>query len=298
MQKFYQELFERAARQKQLLSQLFAAWAPAGEGGRWGPTVLRHKLLLWRLLSCINFCFFYFKDVNVKQRKMNKFLERLKLLETYSQELLKTDAKISQSEDLIQFFRAQTQDLDPCFPEDSVVIMPSEIGGEKKKQAQQQLSITNPQASQSYRCVETFETKDTKNQAFKVAQKEIVEVLLKDMTGWWLVENADKQLAWFPASYLEEIDVHEDSQDALSSLYFVVRAYESQKADELSLHSGVVVEVVRKSDNGWWLIRWEKSPSAQCFFPPLPSDTTGRPATCPPCASSPTRTLTTGCRPS
>uniref|UniRef100_A0A8C3D478 NADPH oxidase organizer 1 n=1 Tax=Cairina moschata TaxID=8855 RepID=A0A8C3D478_CAIMO len=187
------------------------------------------------------------------QRKMNKFLERLKLLETYSQELLKTDAKISQSEDLIQFFRAQTQDLDPCFPEDSVVIMPSEIGGEKKKQAQQQLSITNPQASQSYRCIETFETKDTKNQAFKVAQKEIVEVLLKDMTGWWLVENADKQIAWFPASYLEEIDVHEDIQDALSSLYFVMRAYESQKADELSLHSGVVVEVVRKSDNGWWL---------------------------------------------
>ncbi|XP_035419362.2 LOW QUALITY PROTEIN: NADPH oxidase organizer 1 [Cygnus atratus] len=192
---------------------------------------------------------------------MNKFLERLKLLETYSQELLKTDAKISQSEDLIQFFRAQTQDLDPCFPEDSVVIMPSEIGGEKKKQVQQQLSITHPQASQSYRCIETFETKDTKNQAFKVAQKEIVEVLLKDMTGWWLVENADKQLAWFPASYLEEIDIHEDIQDALSSneegnLYFVMRAYESQKVDELSLNSGVVVEVVRKSDNGWWLIRY------------------------------------------
>ena len=39
------------------------------------------------------------------------------------------------------------------------------------------------------------------------------------------------------------------------SLYFVVRAYESQKADELSLNNGVVVEVVRKSDNGWWLIR-------------------------------------------
>lgn len=54
---------------------------------------------------------------------MNKFLERLKLLETYSQELLKTDAKISQSEDLIQFFRAQTQDLDPCFPEDRYEII-------------------------------------------------------------------------------------------------------------------------------------------------------------------------------
>lgn len=39
------------------------------------------------------------------------------------------------------------------------------------------------------------------------------------------------------------------------SLYFVVQAYESQKADELSLNNGVVVEVVRKSDDGWWLIR-------------------------------------------
>jgi len=62
--------------------------------------------------------------------------------------------------------------------------MPSEIGGEKKKEVQQQqLSITYPQVSQSYRCIETFETKDTKNKTFKVAKKEIVEVLLKDMTG-------------------------------------------------------------------------------------------------------------------
>ncbi|NXQ83180.1 NOXO1 oxidase, partial [Nyctibius grandis] len=206
-----------------------------------------------------------FKDANAKQRrsgKLNRCLEILKLLETYSQELLKTHAKISQGEDVIQFFKAQTQDLDPSFPENSVVIMPSEMGGEKKNQPQQQLSsITHPQASQSYRCIETFETSDTKNKTFKVAQKEIVEVLIKDMTGWWLVENADKQIGWFPASYLEEIDVHKDIQNALSSkeegsLYFVVRAYESQKADELSLNNGVIVEVVRRSDDGWWLIRY------------------------------------------
>lgn len=35
--------------------------------------------------------------------------------------------------------------------------------------------------------------------------------------GWWLVENADKQIAWFPASYLEEIDIYKDIQNALSS---------------------------------------------------------------------------------
>ncbi|XP_010213565.1 PREDICTED: NADPH oxidase organizer 1, partial [Tinamus guttatus] len=207
-----------------------------------------------------------FKDANVKQRKsgkLNKSLERLKLLEAYSQELLRMDAKISQSESLIQFFKAQTQDLDPSFPENSVVIMPSEIGGERKKERQQQHvpSITHPQASQSYRCIEAFETKDTKNKTFKVAKKEIVEVLIKDMTGWWLVENADKQIAWFPAPYLQELDLHGDSQSAPSAheegcLYFAARAYESQEADELSLHNGVIVEVVRKSQDGWWLSRY------------------------------------------
>lgn len=45
------------------------------------------------------------------------------MLETYSQELLKVDAKISQGEDVIQFFKAQTQDLDPCFPEDRCEIL-------------------------------------------------------------------------------------------------------------------------------------------------------------------------------
>ncbi|NXX40845.1 NOXO1 oxidase, partial [Tricholaema leucomelas] len=206
-----------------------------------------------------------FKDANVKHRKSgkpNRCLEVLKLLETYSQKLLKTDTQISQGEEVIQFFKAQTQDLDPSFPEDSLVIMPSEMGGGKKDQTWQQLPpITPPQATQSYRCIETFATKDTKNKTFQVTQKEIVEVLMKDMTGWWLVENADKQIAWFPASYLEEIDVHRDIQNALTSkeegnLYYVVRAYESQKADELSLGCGVVVEVVRKSENGWWLIRY------------------------------------------
>ncbi|XP_032930226.1 NADPH oxidase organizer 1 [Catharus ustulatus] len=202
-----------------------------------------------------------FKGIAMQQRKagkLNRCLEIMKLLEKYSQELLKMDVKISQGEEVNQFFRAQTQDLDPSFPENSVVIMPSVFRREKSPQP---LSITLPQASQSYRCIEAFKTKDTKNKPFTVAQKEIVEVLIKDMTGWWLVENADKQIAWFPASYLEELDACEDIQPALSSdeegsLYFVVQPYEAQKADELSLHQGVVVEVLRRSHHGWWLIRY------------------------------------------
>lgn len=66
----------------------------------------------------------------------------------------------------------------------SIIIMPSEFGDEKKKQlTQPSPSITYPVASQTYRCIETYETKDTKNRPFKVAKGEIVEVLIKDMTG-------------------------------------------------------------------------------------------------------------------
>lgn len=53
-----------------------------------------------------------------KSGKPNRCLEVLKVLETYSQKLLKTDTQISQGEEVIQFFKAQTQDLDPSFPED------------------------------------------------------------------------------------------------------------------------------------------------------------------------------------
>uniref|UniRef100_A0A8C8BGW6 NADPH oxidase organizer 1 n=1 Tax=Otus sunia TaxID=257818 RepID=A0A8C8BGW6_9STRI len=191
-----------------------------------------------------------FKDANVKQRKrgkLNRCLEILKLLETYSQELLKMDAKISQGEDVIQFFKAQTQDLDPSFPENRYEIT--------KNQAQQHISralarlcrmsllflVAEQPLPRDYGCLSTCRLLKTFFWPFAA--------------GWWLVENADKQIAWFPASYLEEIDVHKDIQSALSSLYFVAQAYESQKADELSLNNGVVVEVVRKSDDGWWLIR-------------------------------------------
>uniref|UniRef100_A0A8D2M6H2 SH3 domain-containing protein n=1 Tax=Zonotrichia albicollis TaxID=44394 RepID=A0A8D2M6H2_ZONAL len=203
-------------------------------------------------------CPCYFEGITMQQRKggkLNRCLEILKLLESYSQELLKTDVKISRGEEVNQFFKAQTQDLDPSFPENSAVIMPSVFRREKGPQP---LSITLPQASQSYRCIKAFETKDTKNKLFTVAQEEIVEVLIKDMTGWWLVENADKQIAWFPATYLEEIFSTRQTQPfplSAGSLYFVVQAYEAQKADELSLNQGVVVEVLRTSHNGWWLIR-------------------------------------------
>ena len=39
-------------------------------------------------------------------------------------------------------------------------------------------------------------------------------------------------------------------------LYCCSRTYRAKSADELSVDMGTVVEVLQKSDNGWWLIRY------------------------------------------
>lgn len=44
-------------------------------------------------------------------------------------------------------------------------------------------NITNPFVTHSYRCVDAYETKDTKNRPFKVAVDEKLDVLIKDPSG-------------------------------------------------------------------------------------------------------------------
>ncbi|KAJ6653740.1 hypothetical protein lerEdw1_008767 [Lerista edwardsae] len=200
-----------------------------------------------------------FQDANLKlwkTRNLCRCTEGLKMLESYCQELLKAGAKISRGEDVIGFFEPQSRDLDPAFPEDSVIILPS-VAGDQKAEAATPASpvITQPVVSQSYRCVENFETKDTKNKPFRASKEERLEVLMKDRTGWWLVENDGKQIAWFPAPYLEEPAEAADGRES-RLLYYITRAYKARKPDELSVSTGVVVEALEESDRGWWLVRY------------------------------------------
>lgn len=34
-----------------------------------------------------------------------------------------------------------------------------------------------------------------------------------DRAGWWLVENEEKRMAWFPAPYLEKLEEDDDEDD-------------------------------------------------------------------------------------
>lgn len=204
-----------------------------------------------------------FKEVSFvfwRSRDSNRDMEQLKLLAEYSRDLLQTDAKVSQCEDVTQFYTPQLSDLEPSFHENSVVIMPSDAtdGQKETGRLQPESAVTGRLTSDRYQCVEAFETKDTKGRPFKAQKGDFLEALLKDTTGWWLVENEEKHLAWFPAPFLKKTGSSNELQPGRESLYggvlyYAAKAYEAKSPDELTMEVGVVVEVVEKSDNGWWL---------------------------------------------
>lgn len=187
-----------------------------------------------------------------------KSLLRLKVLQKYVNELLSCDGRVTQSSHLIQFFHPKDQDLLPEFSKNSILIMPTEgdVAGEVGSSGG---NVTQPFVTETYRCMAQYETKDTKNKAFKVALDETVDVLIKDKAGWWLVENEEKRMAWFPAPYLERVDGDEDDVDGFADggmMYTVIRNYKATKEDEITVSMGAVVEVLQRSENGWWFIRY------------------------------------------
>ncbi|XP_073504504.1 NADPH oxidase organizer 1-like [Phyllobates terribilis] len=206
------------------------------------------------------------RDVPIfrKNRSSSRFIERLRLLERFSQELLKTDNKISQCNVVTTFFTPKDSDLNATFPENSVVILPSEVRETQKREEPKQLPqppASAPIVSQMYVCIEDYETKDTKNRPFKIKRCEQLGVLIKENSGWWLVENEEKRVAWFPAPFLKAVEEKEESDSGTESddkgvRYYSTSSYEAMSCDELSISRGVVVEVKEKSNNGWWLIRY------------------------------------------
>lgn len=92
-------------------------------------------------------------------------------------------------------------------------------------------------------------------------------------------------MAWFPAPYLEKLEEDGDEDDTdgtrergscsdaalffltrvhlqlmstsatSGTLYLTAKNYKASKGDEISVAVGAVVEVLQKSDSGWWLIR-------------------------------------------
>ncbi|XP_031415017.1 NADPH oxidase organizer 1-like isoform X2 [Clupea harengus] len=205
---------------------------------------------------------------NFQRKGPSKTVHRVKALEKYCTELLQCDPSVTQSSEVVQFFCPKNHDLEPEFAKNSIIIVPSDVLSEIQRDGTANPhdkrfsmgNITKPFLTQTYRTVAPFETKDLKNRPFKVDVNKTLDVLIKDQKGWWLVENEEKHLAWFPAPYLEPCEEDDDDVfDTVSSentFYCAARNYVSKNRDEVSVHIGSVVEVLRKSGDGWWLIRY------------------------------------------
>lgn len=66
------------------------------------------------------------------------------------------------------------------------MVMPTDdvTAGEGKQDRTHSMgNVTQPFVMETYRCVASYETKDTKNKPFKVALDETVDVLIKDKAG-------------------------------------------------------------------------------------------------------------------
>ncbi|KAL0983935.1 hypothetical protein UPYG_G00134950 [Umbra pygmaea] len=207
-----------------------------------------------------------FRAIAMKRKIQEKgpswLVRQMNLLEKYCNELLKCDTAVTHSSEVRHFFMPKNQDLQADVTKNSIMVTM-----EIDSTSGQRLSmgnVTQPFLTQSYCCVAPYETKDTKNRPFTVALDERLDVLIKDPAGWWLVEKDNKQLAWFPAPYLEILEEEADDNELDEiplggTLYCAMRSYSSEKQDEVSVPIGSLVEVLRKSDNGWWLIRYKGS---------------------------------------
>ncbi|XP_061912082.1 NADPH oxidase organizer 1-like [Entelurus aequoreus] len=192
---------------------------------------------------------------NLQERASRLSAQCMKALDTYCNKLLISDPMVTQSAEVKQFFTSNDQDMDQNFTKNSLIMLLSEGGASGGGAEGVGVRVISPLVTQTYRSVSAYETKDTKNRPFKVALDEKVEVLIKDPAGWWLVENEEKCMAWFPAPYLEKED-NETGFHLGGALYCAVRSYSAKKVDEVSVPIGSVVEVLKMSDDGWWFVRF------------------------------------------
>uniref|UniRef100_A0A8C0PNA7 SH3 domain-containing protein n=1 Tax=Canis lupus familiaris TaxID=9615 RepID=A0A8C0PNA7_CANLF len=182
----------------------------------------------------------------VRGGRTGRGLARLRLLDTYTRALLAAAEQLSGARSLGGQGRGEAG---------SLVILPTPE--EPHRRPPHSPAICSLEA-QSLRCLQPFSTQDTQGWPFHARAQEVIDVLLRHPSGWWLVANEEQQMAWFPAPYLEEAAPDREGTTLRSSgsQFCASQAYESSHADELSVPAGARVSVLETSDRGWWLCRF------------------------------------------
>nr|XP_006823127.1 PREDICTED: uncharacterized protein LOC100368807 [Saccoglossus kowalevskii] len=192
----------------------------------------------------------FFPGKNLFQRiNTRRFVsDRLEKIDQFCQELIHLPAKLSECREVLNFFEARPEDLNP----------PTKLDSEKRRRG----VISQPIQLETYMAIDDF-NKQQRNE-LSLHAGDNVEVIEKNDSGWWFVVVEGEQ-GWVPAAYLEkpgeENQINEDFQTIEvgngQESYVTIQKYKAENDDEISLDNGVVVLVLKKNLDGWWFVRHE-----------------------------------------
>lgn len=189
-------------------------------------------------------CQFCFKDGTCKRQKfMNQFCH----------ELVNAPDHISRSKVVMDFCRSRPSDVLPH----------GEVGkkdGKSTGDDDENVQISGPVVFEQYEVICDYKKKNKND--ISLTAGDVVDVIEKNDYGWWLVDR-DGELGWAPASHLEPT---EDGAEVTSAKHFApgkeeiyvsIKRYQATAADELSFDADVMLKVVEKTLDGWWLVRYQ-----------------------------------------
>ncbi|XP_078599964.1 uncharacterized protein LOC144875075 isoform X8 [Branchiostoma floridae x Branchiostoma japonicum] len=204
--------------------------------------------------------------------------ERMLTIDEYCRKVAIAEPKISEHEEVLSFFETLPEDLtppppDPKKPNKTYLTFESKGGDNKGKdksaeKSGDELEISAPILLETYRAIATF-TPGGKTEV-RLEEGAHVDVVEKNMSGWWLVQVDEKQ-GWCPASYLEPLDQPEERDEERPNWqgeeFLTTEQYEAQIDDEISFDKGVIVHVIHKLLDGWWIVRYnDKVGYAPCAY--------------------------------
>jgi hypothetical protein len=97
-----------------------------------------------------------------------------------------------------------------------------------------------------------------------LSEGQVVHVIEKHDTGWWMVMSDDEQ-GYAPAAYLEPVEglrkqhnveqQRMETENSTCEEYEAMESYSAQSEDEVTFKTGDTIQVLSKSLDGWWKIR-------------------------------------------
>lgn len=174
-------------------------------------------------------------------------VKRLSHIDDYCKALINLDERISQCEEVLDFFSVEEEDINP------------NSDNERKKKATFDTAskISEPRLGEQYRAIADYTKEDKWDLNLKAGTE--VEVIEKTESGWWFVHVQDQQ-GWVPSTYLKRADggkeeLGERARPGEEEQYICTEDYFPSNPDEVTLDRGTVVEVIQKNLDGWWWVR-------------------------------------------